>query len=130
MSPVSGLFFLLPLTSPSLPPATNQTNATSLISKACSRSPRKDFYLSLLNSDPNNKNTNLKGLTFIALKATTKNATAASVRIKALLSDTLNTGPAMDDGLRSCDQVYGDLVDQIEDSIDSMVSGTYKYAIT
>ncbi|PSR89525.1 Pectinesterase [Actinidia chinensis var. chinensis] len=128
MSPISGLFFLLPLTlslSLTTAVATNQTNATSLISKACSRSLHADFCLSLLNSDPNSKYADLKGLAFIALKAASKNATATVATIKALLNDTSDAGPTVDDGLRSCDQVYGDVVDQIEDSIDSMVSGAY-----
>lgn len=98
-------------------------NATSsLIEKACSGSRNKAFCLSVLKSDPGSKTADLKGLAFIALQAASKNATKTSVKIQLWLNDT-EAEPALDDALRACDQAYIDVVDQIGDSVNALVSG-------
>lgn len=152
MSPTSGLFFLLPLTlclslhphltsaatsnaaaapttlnnaAAAAPTALNNStkNTTSnLIEKACSGSRNKAFCLSVLKSDPGSKTADLKGLAFIALQAASKNATKTSVKIQLWLNDT-EAEPALDDALSACDQAYIDVVDQIGDSVNALVSG-------
>lgn len=85
-------------------------------------SQRKAFCLSVLKSEPNSKNADLKGLGFIALKAASKNATTILVKIQTWLNDT-EAEPAFDDALSGCDDSYLDVVDQIGDSINALVSG-------
>ncbi|KAI8522649.1 hypothetical protein RHMOL_Rhmol13G0012700 [Rhododendron molle] len=98
-------------------------NATSnLIEKACSGSRNQAFCLSVLKSDPGSKTADLKGLAFIALQAASKNATKTSVKIQLWLNDT-EAEPTLDDALRACDQAYIDVVDQIGDSVNALVSG-------
>ncbi|XP_052173682.1 cell wall / vacuolar inhibitor of fructosidase 2 [Diospyros lotus] len=96
----------------------------ALIDKACAESPRKEFCLSLLKSFPESQTADLKGLVFLTFKAIANNATAASKRIKALLNDSI-AEPAIDDGLSTCDDAYLDLVNQIDDSVNSLVSDKF-----
>ncbi|KAL7226861.1 hypothetical protein ACSBR1_021850 [Camellia fascicularis] len=128
MSSMSIFIFLLPLTlclslrlHLVVADLSTINNVNNLIEKACSNSAHKDFCLSVLNFNNETQNADLKGLAFIALKAAEKNATDTSVRIKLWLGDE-NVQPSVGDGLSDCDKEYLDAIDQIEDSINALVS--------
>ncbi|XAR58415.1 Pectinesterase [Bertholletia excelsa] len=140
MTPMPAFSSLLPLTlslllfhhhhhllaatadAPTDAPAT--TAGSPLIEKACNGSQYKDLCISTLNSDQGSKTTDLKGLAFISLKNAVKNASDTAVKIKKLLSGK-GPGPSVDDGLLSCEKEYNDIVDQIDDSINALVSGAF-----
>ncbi|XP_047308992.1 probable pectinesterase/pectinesterase inhibitor 61 [Impatiens glandulifera] len=104
--------------------ANDAATGPDVINKACSKSSDKNLCLSVFNSNGDSQNSNLKSLAFIALKAAAVNATELSAQIKMSMDDkTLET--PVSDSLSTCSQQYLDVVDQIEDSVNALVSDAY-----
>ncbi|KAM6540920.1 hypothetical protein CsatB_005367 [Cannabis sativa] len=104
---------------------TGHHRGAKLISKVCQNVTQKAFCSSMLLSDPNTHNANLRGLGLIALKQAATNASDISEFIKTKLNDP-NVDPEVQDGASDCLEFYIDAAEQLEDSVSAQISKAYK----
>ncbi|PON65863.1 Pectinesterase inhibitor domain containing protein [Parasponia andersonii] len=102
----------------------NQT-ITALLSTACKHAEHKDFCVSMLVSDPNIHDADLKGLGLIALRQASSNASDISEYVKTLLNDS-SLDPAVQDGVSECLEHYLDAAEQLDDSVAALLADAHK----
>ncbi|EXB33523.1 Putative invertase inhibitor [Morus notabilis] len=102
----------------------HQSHANNL-EKACQHAGHKDSCISMLQSDPNSHSSDVKGLTLIALRLASSNASDISEHIKVLLNDS-SLDPAVQDGLSECLEYYLDAAEQLDDSVAALLANAYK----
>ncbi|KAK3000979.1 hypothetical protein RJ639_022306 [Escallonia herrerae] len=107
------------------PKLVTQNNTPDLVSKACERSAHKEFCIRVLNSYPPSEQTSLKELATIALKVTSKGATATSKFIEQLANKTSSNSklePSLQQSLTKCNKAYQDAVEWIDGALIALVS--------
>ncbi|KAJ7977595.1 putative Pectinesterase inhibitor [Quillaja saponaria] len=107
------------------PQASSTPIGIDLIQKICQQSPAKDVCISSLKSDPNSLKEDLKGLTMIAIRVASRNATDISGHVKVLLDDD-SMEPAVQQGLNDCMESYLDATQQLDDSVVALLENSTK----
>lgn len=99
-------------------------NHSDTLEKACQHAGDKDSCISMLQSDPNAEGSDLKGLTLIALRLASSNASDLSEHIKVLVNDP-SLDPDLQDGVSECLEHYLDAAEQLDDSIAALLADAY-----
>ncbi|GAV62749.1 PMEI domain-containing protein [Cephalotus follicularis] len=128
MKPIDNFLFLLPLLLcfSFLPLLTNanEGTGTKLITEVCKDTTDKDFCVSTFESAPDIEQEDITGLTLIALKLASKNASDTSALIKKMLADT-TLDPVIEQCLADCKDHYLDAAEQLDDSIAALLANAY-----
>ncbi|XP_021898997.1 pectinesterase inhibitor-like [Carica papaya] len=103
-------------------PHQNAANS-KLIDQSCEKTLYKDLCKLTLRSSHESKGADLVGLTKIALKLASSNATRIHSRIDQLLASTKDRN--VEQSLKECSEQYGDAIEQIEDSLAALDSEGY-----
>merc|ERR1712071_25724 len=115
MKPITAFFYLSTLCLFFVP---NQATTVSEIERACNFTSHQELCLSTLGADPNNVRLDLNGLTMVALRIASENATAITEYIHRS-SDNQTLEPAIQQGLSDCLENYVDSSDQLDSSLAS-----------
>lgn len=96
--------------------------------KVCDQSPNKLFCLHVLNSNPDSKRSDLKQLTYIAIQAASIDAVATSDFIHQSLfnNNVTDIDPAGQQALSDCGSNYEDVVEEIDDAVNALLSDDVK----
>ncbi|CAH9114945.1 unnamed protein product [Cuscuta epithymum] len=94
-----------------------------LIDTVCAKTQRPPFCQQTLRADPRSKTADLKGLGFISIDITTKQANSGKTLVQSLLNGAVDQ--KVKSALSSCLENYGDSIDTLGECSDALKSGDY-----
>ncbi|XWS36150.1 hypothetical protein CRYUN_Cryun20dG0060000 [Craigia yunnanensis] len=106
-------------------PLLNAAGKNPLIAETCQKAKYKDLCISSLEAEHASQDANLAALALIAVKVASNNGSDTSVYIKKLL-DSTNLEPAVEQNFEDCLENYISAMQQLDDSLASLVSKGYK----